>query len=85
MGLGLSYPPPQGAIAEGMTEYQLKMLPWKADKALGLGDLLAMNGKDSTKDDDAIIYCYHSDNPQLIELRVTVKNHKVIAVAGGNG
>jgi hypothetical protein len=84
----LTYPPPQGAITEGMTEYQLSTLPWKADKVFGSGNAekSADDGEDIvTKGDDAAIYCYHSDNPQLVELRVTVKNHKVIAVEGGNG
>jgi hypothetical protein len=82
----ISYPPPQGVIAEGMTEYQLSTLPWKADQVLASGDAEVIEGEPVvTKEDDATIYCYHSDNPQLVELRVTVKNHKVIAVEGGNG
>jgi len=73
----ISYPPPSGTIPLGMTEYQLKALPWKADK------VMASSG--DSKDDDATIYCYHSDNSNLVELRVTVKDHKVISVNGGNG
>jgi hypothetical protein len=84
----LTYPPPQGVITEGMTEYQLSTLPWKADQVLPAGNAEKDpdNNEDIvTREDDATIYCYHSDNPQLAELRVTVKNHKVIAVQGGNG
>jgi hypothetical protein len=82
----LSYPPPQGAIVEGMTEYQLRMLPWKADQMIASGNSQRWNEEEIvTKDDDATIYCYHSDDPQLLELRVTVKNHKVISVEGGRG
>jgi hypothetical protein len=82
----ISYPPPQGVITEGMTEYQLRMLPWKADKVISSGNSVRYDGEENvSKDDDATIYCFHSDNAQLVELRVTVKNHKVIAVEGGNG
>ena len=73
----VSYPPPQGVISVGMTEYQLTTLPWKPDKLMpSLGD---------DKADDATIYNYHSDNPSLMELRVTVRNHRVIGIGGGNG
>jgi hypothetical protein len=73
----LSWPPPQGIITEGMTEYELRNLPWHADRIMG------SEGDD--RSDDATIYCYHSDNHSLAELRVTVKNHKIISVNGGNG
>ena len=73
----LSHPPPSGVIHGGMTEYQLRMLPWKADKILG--------AEVESKYNDATIYTYYNDNPSLPELKVTVKDHKVIAVSGGNG
>lgn len=82
----LAYPPPQGAIFEGMSEYQLKQLPWKADKVLATGNSQKGDVEEIvTKEDDGTIYSYHSDNAQLIDLRVTVKHHKVISVEGGNG
>lgn len=80
----VSYPPPQGAITVGMTEYQLRMLPWKADQVTPTPNNNGFEQADD-KADDAAIYRYHSDKPSLAELRVTVKNHRVIAVSGGNG
>jgi hypothetical protein len=44
-----------------------------------------MRAEGDDRSADAAIYCYHSDNPDLAELRVTVKDHRVIAVSGGNG
>lgn len=87
----ITYPPPQGVISVGMTEYQLTTLPWKADQVMPVPDDPSKFDPNSTgfrhsdKADDATIYSYRSDNPSLIELKVTVKNHKVIAVSGGNG
>jgi len=74
-------------ITIGMPEYELKALPWKADKAVPNGEdgsIMSLIQPES-KDDDATIYTYHSDNPNLVELKVTVKDHRVSAVNGGNG
>ena len=70
-----TYPPPYGVIPEGMTEYQLRMLPWQPDKVEPAQDE-SQAGK--------VIYHYHSDDPKRGELQVTVRDHVVIQTSGGN-
>jgi hypothetical protein len=70
-----TYPPPFGAIPEGMTEYQLRMLPWKPDKVEPSPYESAVG---------QVIYHYHSDDPKRSELQVTVRNHVVMQTSGGN-
>jgi hypothetical protein len=87
----LANPPPSGAITVGMTEFQVRSLPWKPSRILNAVDWNYISetqgGSPDTgaSDEDAMIFCYRCDNPHLAELRVTIKNHKVIAVGGGNG
>lgn len=69
-----TYPPPHEVITEGMTEYELKMLPWKPDKIVP---------SPSFRTGEAVYY-YHSDVPNRSELEVTVRNHVVIRTSGGN-
>jgi hypothetical protein len=71
----ITYPPPAGVVKFGMTEYQLKSLPWKADQIAPTYDDSYSRGT---------IYTYHSDNPSLEELKVTVKNRRVVLIKGGN-
>jgi len=72
----ITYPPPAGVIKYWMTEYELTTLPWKPDHI-------------EIPDDPAyarrMIYVYRSDNPHLDKLEVTVKNHRVVEIKGGNG
>jgi hypothetical protein len=79
------YPPPQGAIREGMTEYQLKALPWKAYQVFLADPFIDEVKAAGEGSDDTVIYCYRSDDPHLVELRVMVKNRRVVSVTGGNG
>jgi hypothetical protein len=87
----LPHPPPSGVITLGMTEFQVLSLPWKPDKIVNAADwnqISEMKGDDpavGAKDQDAMILCYRCDEPHLAELRITIKNHKVIAIGGGNG
>jgi hypothetical protein len=71
----ITYPPPVGIIKFGMTEYVLRNLPWKPDQISPTGDEPYSRGT---------LYTYHSDNPKLDELKVTVKSHHVVQVQGGN-
>jgi hypothetical protein len=71
----ITYPPPAGVIKYWMTEYELTSLPWKPDHLEVTGDEPYSRG---------IIYVYRSDNPQLDKLEVTVKNHRVVQIKGGN-
>ena len=81
----LTYPPARGAVVGEMTEYQLLCLPWKPDRKIGLANEQMSKGEDPVPPgSDATIYYYHSDNPQVSELRVTVKDHRVIGFSGGN-
>jgi hypothetical protein len=87
----LPNPPPSGTITVGMTEFQVRSLPWKPSKILNAVDWNYISetggGTPDTgaRDQDAMILCYRCDDPRLAELRVTIKDHKVIAVGGGNG
>jgi hypothetical protein len=92
--LPLEYPPPKGTFTAGMTEYQLQSLPWKPTIST------LMNQDDINKERDeaylnggassqvirvvGVLYTYHSDNPNLTDLKVTVKDHHVSEVSGGN-
>lgn len=80
-----TYPPPQGVITEGMTEYQLKALPWKAYQVFRVDPISDDLTVPTDVVDAPVIYCYRSDNPHLVELRVMVKNRRVMSVTGGNG
>ena len=68
-GKVVAYPPPKGLIKPGMLQADLDYLPWGPDKTEMINS--------------GSIYCYHSDNPNLPELRVTVINGKVTDVVGG--
>jgi hypothetical protein len=87
----LPNPPPSGVITVGMTEFQVRCLPWKPShilNAVDWNDIDASRGRSpgtGASDQDAMIFCYKCDDPRLAELRVTIKDHKVIAVGGGNG
>jgi len=87
----LPNPPPSGTITAGMTEFQVRELPWKPSQILNAVDWNYISetqgGSPDTgaRDQDAMILCYRCDDPRLAELRVTIKDHKVIAVSGGNG
>ncbi len=87
----ITYPPPAGVITVGLTEFQLRALPWqpgqtlRADTQSDLDAVWGVQDRGASKDEDAEILCYHSDDPRLVELRVTVRRHKVVAVSGGNG
>ncbi len=73
----ITYPPPAGVIKFWMSEYELQNLPWHADRIeIHTEDPAYSRGK---------TYDYHSDNPQVGELQVVVKNHRVVKVIGGNG
>jgi hypothetical protein len=58
-----------------MSEYELNHLPWRADRIESWGSDPAYSR--------AKIYDYHSDNPQIPQLQVTVKNHRVVKVSSG--
>jgi hypothetical protein len=87
----LPNPPPSGVITVGMTEFQVRSLPWKPYQILNAVDWNYISetrgGSPGTgaRDQDAMILCYRCDDPRLAELRVTIKDHKVIAIGGGNG
>ena len=68
-----TYPPPFGVITEGMSEYELRMLPWKADKI-----------EPSPYTTGEVIYHFHSDTPGRGEMEVTVRDHVVMRTSGGN-
>ncbi len=73
--LPLTYPPPSGVIKFWMTEYDLKSLPWKSDHTeIYIEDAYSRSVK----------FTYHSDNPKIEPLIVTVKNHRVAKIEGGN-
>ena len=72
----ITYPPPAGVIKYWMTEYELTTLPWKPDHLEITGDEPYSLG---------VVYVYRSDDPHLDKLQVTVKNHRVVEVKGGNG
>jgi hypothetical protein len=72
----ITYPPPAGVIKYWMTEYELTSLPWKADH---------IEIPDDPSYSRRMIYVYRSDNPHLDKLEVTVKNHRVVEIKGGNG
>jgi hypothetical protein len=69
----VTYPPPKGAITVGMTEYKLKILPWHPDQV-------------SQDNDNHMpeIYRFPSNDPNKPPLSVSVQNHQVISVNGGN-
>ncbi len=71
----ITYPPPAGAITFGMTEFELRNLPWKPDQTEPTGDDSFSRGT---------LLTYHSDDPRLSQLKVTVKLHHVVLVEGGN-
>jgi hypothetical protein len=69
----VTYPPPKGAITVGMTEYKLNTLPWKPTQV-------------SQDNDDNMpeVYQFPSNDPNKSPLTVSVQNHHVISVNGGN-
>jgi hypothetical protein len=70
----ITYPPPKGLFTVGMLEADFQSLPWQS------GDV-DIQGHDSEIGPD--VYHFHSDDPQLPELLVTVYKGKVINVSGG--
>jgi len=68
----VTYPPPKGAIAVGITEYRLNMLRWKPI-SVGLDENNVPQN-----------YQFPSNDPTKPPLTVTVQNHRVISVNGGN-
>jgi hypothetical protein len=70
----LTYPPRKGVITYWMSEYDLNALPWHPDSREITGDEAYSRG---------IVYHYHSDNPQVPPLLVTVKNRHVVTMSGG--
>jgi hypothetical protein len=71
----ITYPPPADVFKFWMSEYELNSLPWRADRIEVWNDDPAYSR--------AKIYDYHSDNPQIPQLQVTVKNHRVVKVSSG--
>jgi hypothetical protein len=69
-----NYPPPKGVITYYMSEYDLISLPWRADYLSVTGDEAYSRG---------LVYHYHSDDPKIPALDVTVKNRKVVEISGG--
>ena len=71
----IRYPPPDGVIRVGMTEYQLRSLPWKIEEVETVGQARYERGTDCI---------YHSDDPHIEKLHVLLKNHRVTAVRNSN-
>jgi hypothetical protein len=71
----ITYPPPADVFKFWMSEYELTHLPWRADRIESWGSDPAYSRSK--------IYDFHSDNPQVPQLQVTVKNHRVIKVSSG--
>jgi len=73
----VTYPPPAGVIKYGMSQYELENLPWQS------------NREEVNQDEPEVtrgrIWVYRSDDPHVSELRVTLKNHRVVRIEGGNG
>ncbi|MEI9998436.1 MAG: hypothetical protein WDO13_04370 [Verrucomicrobiota bacterium] len=70
----VTYPPPRNLITYWMTEYDLRNLPWKPDSEEMVGDAYSRG----------VTYTYHSDDPHRTPLQVTVKNHRVVEIHGGD-
>ena len=70
----LTYPPPASVFKYWMSEYALKCLPWRVDHLEVTGD----------RYDRGIVYVYRSDDPKVLPLEVTVKNHRVVKVSSGD-
>lgn len=70
----LTYPPAKGVITYDMTEYDLNMLPWKPDYLSAVGEQSYSRGT---------LYHFHSDDPKIPPLEVTLMNRHVVKVSGG--
>ncbi len=90
-GKPVSYPPPKGLIRVGMVEADLASLPWNASVIESHEDIYPYDREnapylENIENADSYppqVYHYHSDDPHLSELLVTVYHGHVTDVSGG--
>ena len=72
-----------------MTEAEIVVLPWKYTIGVVENDdevaqALMNGGQRIPVRVLAVTYTFHSDNPALQPLQLTLKDHHVVALTGGN-